>query len=115
MLERGSARKVIIHLNEDTASDRAFTYQQVFEFLFERGVAGATLTRPNEGFGGHHRLHDRDGRGGSRQHLPVRIEFTEKTELAEALLEQLCELVQDGLIEMQETTIVKAAKQEAPL
>jgi PII-like signaling protein len=115
MLHRGLARKVVVHLNEDTASNRTFAYEQVFTFLYDKGVAGATLIRPEEGFGSHHQRHDREGHGTSRRHLPVRIEFIETVELVETLLPELCELVQDGLIEMQDTTIVKAAKQEAPL
>ncbi len=37
MLNRGLARKVTIHLNDDTASDNAFTYEQVFAYLFAMG------------------------------------------------------------------------------
>jgi PII-like signaling protein len=43
------------------------------------------------------------------EHLPVRIEFLEGEAVVERLLPQLCELVTDGLIEMQATTVVKSA------
>jgi uncharacterized protein len=113
MLPRGLARKVTIHLNEDSSSDRTFTYEQVFQFLYDQGVAGATLSRLQEGFGGHRQIHGQDRSGTSRDHLPVRIEFIESPERVETLLPALCEMVRDGLIEMQDTMIVKAAKQEA--
>lgn len=113
MLSRGIARKVTIHLNEDSSSDRTFTYEQVFQFLYDQGVAGATLSRLQEGFGGHHQIHVQEGSGASRRHLPVRIEFIDSPARVEALLPALCDLVQDGLIEMQDTTVVKAAQQEA--
>lgn len=115
MLHRGLARKVTIHLNEDTASNKTFTYEQVFAFLFERGIAGATLTRPQEGFGAHHQRHDREGHGARRRHLPVRIEFIEAPDLVESILPDLCALLDDGLIEMHDTIVIKAAKKEAPL
>ena len=112
MLSRGLARKVTIHLNEDSSSDRTFTYEQVFQYLYDQGVAGATLSRLQAGFGGHHQIHIQDGSGASRRHLPVRIEFIESPETVETLLPALCDMVRDGLIEMQDTTIVKAAQQE---
>jgi PII-like signaling protein len=114
MLAPGLARKVTIHLNEDTSAGHDFLYRELFNFLRERGVAGATLMRPQAGFGSHHRMHSSEGDGEAGEHLPVRIEFIETNEAAEALLPSLCELITDGLIEVQETTILKAAVREEP-
>jgi PII-like signaling protein len=111
MLTPGGAKKVTIHLNEDTSAGEDFLYKQIFSFLRDRGVAGATLIRPAAGFGSHHRTHSTDG---DTEHLPVRIEFIETKETTERLLPSLCELITDGLIETQETTIVKAAFREEP-
>jgi hypothetical protein len=80
------------------------------KFLYEQEVAGATLIRPQEGFGNHHQRHEV-----TRRSLPIRIEFIDTPEVVEAILPTLCEIVSDGLIEMQETTVVKSAKREAPL
>jgi uncharacterized protein len=114
MLTRGSAKKVTVYVNDDTSSDRNFTYEQVLDLLYQRGLAGATLIRPQEGFGASHRLRDREGQGARKLHLPVRIEFIDSSDTVEAILPELCEIVQDGLIEMQDTTIVKVAKKEQP-
>ncbi len=115
MLATGSATKVTIHLNEDTTAGHDFLYNEIFAFLRERGVAGATLIRPAAGFGSHHRTHSAEAGEADRNHLPVRLEFIESKGIAEALLPQLCELITDGLIETQETIIVKAAVKEEPL
>jgi uncharacterized protein len=112
MLIRGRAQKVTVYLNEDSSSDQNFTYRQVLDELQQRGVAGATLIRPEEGFGSGHRLHDREGQGVKSLHLPVRIEFIDSPEVVESVLPRLCDLVQDGLIDLQETTIIKSAKRE---
>jgi uncharacterized protein len=112
MLALGLAKKVTIHLNEDTTSRHDFLYHEIFTFLRERGVAGATLIRPAAGFGSHHRMHSVEGELEEKEHLPVRIEFIESTDAADALLPSLCELVTDGLIEAQETTVIKAAVRE---
>lgn len=112
MLTRGPARKVTVHLNEDTSSEQGFLYQQVLSLLLEQGVGGATLIRPEAGFGSHRHLHEKEGHGAQQRHLPIRIEFIESPELVERLLPSLCEIVKDGLIDVHETTIVKIAKQE---
>jgi uncharacterized protein len=109
MLAPGIAKKVTIHLNEDTTARHDFLYREIFELLKERGVAGATLIRPAAGFGAHHRTHSTEGGLSEKEHLPVRIEFIETKEAADALLPSLCELITDGLIESHETTVLKAA------
>lgn len=115
MLTRGTAKKVTIHLNEDTSSGEGFTYERVFAFLMDQGVSGATLTRPEQGFGAHHRRHSKAGHGAENRHLPVRIEFIEGTDAVEAILPALCEMVEDGLIEAHDTTVIKFATQEPVL
>jgi PII-like signaling protein len=110
MLKPGLASKVTIHLNDDTSSSTSFLYEQVFQFLYDNGVAGATLTRPQAGFGSHHHSHSRDSYGPSGSHLPVQIQFIDSPEAVSRLLPALCDLVKDGLIEMQDTTVIKAAR-----
>ena len=102
MLSPGKATKVTIHVNEDTSSRNDFPYNEIFTFLRERGVSGATLIRPTAGFGSHRRTHSTEGNEAEREHLPVRIEFIESLHAAEALLPSLCELITDGLIEAHE-------------
>jgi hypothetical protein len=114
MLSPGLAKKVTIHLNEDTTASHDFLYNEIFTFLRNRGVAGATLIRPTAGFGSHHRMHSTEGDDGAREHLPVRIEFIESVDAAEAILPALCTLITDGLVEVQDTTILKSAAREEP-
>jgi uncharacterized protein len=112
MLAPGLAKKVTIHLNEDTSSGHDFLYNEIFTYLREHGVAGATIIRPQSSFGSHHRVHSTEGNTADREHLPVRIEFIESPKAADVLLPALCELITDGLIEVQETTIVKTVARE---
>ena len=114
MLTPGLAKKVTIHLNEDTSARHDFLYNEIFSFLQKHCVAGATLIRPQAGFGSHHRVHSTHGGVADKEHLPLRIEFIESKEAAEALLPALCELITDGLIEVQDTTILKTVAREEP-
>ncbi|MGA2135989.1 MAG: DUF190 domain-containing protein [Bryobacteraceae bacterium] len=112
LLKPGPAKKITIHLNEDTIARHDFLYSEIFAFLRERGVAGATLIRPAAGFGSHHRMHSVEGGQAEREHLPVRIEFIETQDAAAALLPALCELITDGLIEAHDTIVLKSVARE---
>jgi PII-like signaling protein len=49
------------------------------------------------------------------EHLPLRIEFVETSERVDELLPTLYAMVTDGLIEVQDTTVVKSAMQGQPI
>ena len=115
MMTLGPAKKVIIHLNEDTSSITDFLYRDIFSFLLAQGVSGATMIRPEAGFGMHHRVHTQNGAGVQREHLPVRIEFIESEERLQFLLPELCRITTDGLIEAHDTMILKLAATESEL
>jgi len=109
MLTTGPALKVIVHVNADISSHTRFLHEEVLQLLFERGVAGATLLRVQSGFGAHHRLHTQGAAGVEGEHLPVRIEFIEAKDVVDAILPALYELISDGVVEVQNTMILKIA------
>jgi PII-like signaling protein len=109
MLSPGLAKKVAIHLNEDTSSRNDFLSREILSLLLREGVAGATVLRPEAGFGSHKRVHTREGGIDTAHHMPLRIEFIESANKFEQLLPALMELVTDGLIEAHDTTILKRA------
>ena len=65
------------------------------------------------GFGAHQQMHTPKIEALS-EHLPIRIEFIETPERVDALLPALYDMVTDGLIEVQDTTIVKIARKDRP-
>ncbi len=114
MLVPGPAKKVTIHLNEDTSSGSDYLSREIVSLLLKEGVAGATVLRPEAGFGSHHRMHTQAGGIDTAQHMPLRIEFIDTEQTLRRLLPLLQELVTDGLIEAQDTVILKAAVGIAP-
>ena len=114
MIKPGPAKKVTVHLNDDTSTQSDFIHEQVFSFLFSRGIAGATVLRPDAGFGDHHHKHGHEGPGMERRHLPIQIQFVEEAHIVDGLLPALFDLVVDGMIEMHDTVVLKAARQEPP-
>jgi PII-like signaling protein len=111
MLSKGAAKKVTIYLNEDTQRHLSPLYESILSFLIHKGVAGATATRALAGFGGHGVLHTPKAEV-LAEHLPIRIEFVEAAEKVEELLPTLYDMVSDGLIEVQDTTVIKVAMKD---
>jgi PII-like signaling protein len=109
VLSVGPAKKVTIHLNEDTSSGGDFLKNEILSLLFDKGIAGATVFRPEAGFGSHHRIHSSEGGADTAGHMPVRIEFIDTGRNIAPLLPLLEGLVTDGLIEVQDTVILKVA------
>ncbi len=109
MLKAGPAKKTTVYVGEDVHHHGEPLYLAVLNYLFYHGVSGATVTKGVAGFGADHRLHtarilEMSG------NLPVKIEFVETQEAVDTLLPKLLQMVGDGgLIEIQETTILKAA------
>jgi uncharacterized protein len=109
VLSAGPAKKVTIHLNEDTSSQTDYLSREILSLLLKQGVAGATVVRPEAGFGSHHRIHSQGTGIDGTQHMPLRIEFIDTEQKMETLLPLLEELITDGLIEAQDTMVLKVA------
>lgn len=112
MLTQGPAKKVTIFINEDTQHHMGALHDAIMTFLMHKGVSGATATRAYSGFGSHQMLHTPKIEVLSYS-LPIRIEFVERAEKVEEILPTLYEMVSDGLIEVQDTTVVKMARKPA--
>ena len=113
MLSKGPAKKVTIYVNEDTRHHLGSLYESVMTFLLHKGVAGATATKALEGFGPHKVLHT-PGTEFAAEHFPIKVEFVETAERVNELLPALYDMVNDGLIEVQDTTVVKAVRKDRP-
>src|SRR6516162_1258540 len=111
MLQKGSAKKVTIYVNEDTQYHLQPLYEAILTYLMHKGVAGATASRAAAGFGPHQVMHTTKTEF-LTEHLPMRIEFVESAEKVNALMPSLYDMVTDGLIEVQDTTIVKSVMHE---
>ena len=111
MLTSGPAKKVAIYVGEDQQYHGAAAYSAILDFLFFRGVSGATVTRGIAGFGADHHLHT-TRMVDLATRLPVKIEFIESAEKVAEILPKLQVMCGTGLIETQDTTVVKAATAE---
>jgi PII-like signaling protein len=109
MLKSGPAKKVTIYVGEDHQYHGQSVYAAILDFLFYRGISGATVTRGIAGFGADHHLHTtRIER--LTENLPIKIEFIESPDKVDELMPKLHELVGTGLIEAQDTTVLKPSE-----
>ena len=113
MLQPGKAIKVSIYLSDGATHHGVPIYSSILDFLFYRGVAGATVMKGIAGFGADHHMHSSHVVEISDR-LPLKIEFIETREKVDALLGKLEELAGSGLIELQETTVAKPAQLSKP-
>jgi PII-like signaling protein len=116
MLKQGPAKKICIYVGEDQQYHGQALYAAILDYLFYRGVSGASVIRGIAGFGADHKMHT------ARilrltENLPVKIEFVETPEKLDEILPKLHDMVGVGLIDVQDTTILKpsqAHEGEAP-
>src|SRR5580698_8862276 len=112
MLTAGPAKKVTIYVGRDHQYRGESVYMAILEFLFYHKVSGASATRGTAGFGADHHMHT-DRILVLTENLPVKVEFIESPEKVDELLPKLHEMVGTGLIEIQDTTIVKPSEASA--
>ena len=95
MLNAGKAVKVSIYLSEGATHHGVATYSSILDFLFYRGVSGATAVKGIAGFGADHLMHSASFVEIS-DHLPIKIQFIESREKVDELLGKLEELAGTG-------------------
>jgi len=109
MLKAGPAKKVSIYVGEDHQYHGQSLYSAILNFLFYHGISGASVARGIAGFGADHHLHTMRIEV-LTQDLPIKVEFIETPEKVEEVLPKLHELAGTGLIEVQDTFVVKPAE-----
>jgi PII-like signaling protein len=111
MLRKGTAKKVTIFVNEDTQRHLGSLCDAILTFLLHKGVSGATATRAIAGFGAHQVIHTTKIEL-LTEHLPIRIEFIESAEKVDEIMPTLYDMVNDGVIEVQDTNVIKVANKD---
>ncbi len=106
MLTQGPAKRVTVYTTEAAKHHHQPVYMAVLQYLFYHGVSGATVTRGVAGYGASHHMHTTQFEVLSTN-LPIKVQFIESAERVDALLPKIYEMVSGGLIEVQDTTIIK--------
>ena len=108
MLSTGPAKKVTVYVMEGQRYHGTACYAAILDYLFFRGISGATVTRGVAGFGTDHKLHTSSLVDLSDQ-MPIKIEFLETPDRVQEVLPKLSEMACHGVIEVHDTTVVMPA------
>ncbi|HYX42570.1 MAG TPA: DUF190 domain-containing protein [Pyrinomonadaceae bacterium] len=106
MLARGPAKKLVIYVNARQHYGNEPVYEAVVRFLHRHGCAGATVTRAVAGYGTSGKLHEAH-LFSLTEDVPMRIEAVDSEQKITALLPWIYDMVARGLIEVQDTEVVK--------
>jgi len=106
MLNPGPAKKLVVTVNESDRRHGQAVYNVLLNLFRKKGLAGATVTRAIAGF---------TGRGAIQtismvdlsMSIPVRIEVVDTEEAINSVLPDVYDIVERGLVEIQETQVVK--------
>ncbi len=112
MLEKGPAKKVTVWVNEESRHHHEKLWLAVFDYLRHKRIAGASVTHTKMSFGARQHVHNAELP--DTPEFSYRIEFIETPGRVDEVLPTLFEMVGDGLIEVQDTTIIKAASEREP-
>lgn len=102
-LEKASRLK--IYVGESDRWENLPAYKAVVHFLREKGFRGATVTQGVYGFGKRSLLHASSPLRLSMD-MPIIIEAVDRKERFEEVLPQLVRMVRDGLITLEDVTVV---------
>lgn len=106
MSPQGSAVRLTILIGEADQWHHHPTYTEIVHRAHAAGLAGATVMRGIEGFGASSHLHTTRILSLSED-LPVAIIIVDSREAIDAFLPQLDELVTEGLVILDDVTVVK--------
>ncbi|MCA9954574.1 MAG: DUF190 domain-containing protein, partial [Anaerolineales bacterium] len=110
---QGKAVRVTIYIGESDHYEGKSLYMAILHFLKQEGASGATVLRGLAGFGAHSRIHTATLVDLSAD-LPIRVEWIDQADLVANLLPQLRQMVNDGLITVEEVDVVQYAPGRRP-
>jgi PII-like signaling protein len=100
------ARHVMIFINSTDQWHGRPLYSALVQLCQQRGIAGATVTRSEEGYGAHHLLHTTRLLELSED-LPVRIDIVDLPEHIDPLLTVLGDMIGEGLVTVSNVHVIR--------
>ena len=106
IVDTGKRVRIYIGEKDKAEGQHEPLWETILKLLQREGAAGATLVRGLAGFGTHQKLHIARV-ADIVTDLPVVIEWLDGPERIERLLPQVCDMVREGTITLEDVQIVK--------
>jgi PII-like signaling protein len=107
------ARQVTVFVNSTDQWHGRPLYAAVVQLCRERGIAGATVSRCEEGYGAGRHLHTTRVMELS-ENLPVRVEIIDLPERIDPLLPALGDMIGEGLVVIANVHVLRFMPDPAP-
>lgn len=111
MVKSGPAKKLSIYLDESYRIHGKPAFEAVLNILYQRKIAGASVFRGIEGYGSDGVFHTSKILELSTA-LPVKIEAVDSEKRINEIVLEITPLLQKGLIEVSDTTVIKCCTRE---
>ena len=106
MVKSGPAKKLTIFVEESDKLHGKPVYEILLDIFYKKKIAGASVFRGIEGYGSDGVFHTAKILELSTN-LPVKIEVVDSEEMINGVLEEVSSIVENGLIEVSDTNVVK--------
>lgn len=106
MLDKGAAKKLVVYVSSIERYGNEPVYKAIVNFLHEQGCAGATVTKAIAGYGTSGKIR-KPKLFSIVENMPMRIEAVDSEQKINAVLPWIYEMVESGLIEVQDTEVIK--------
>ncbi|HLO00884.1 MAG TPA: DUF190 domain-containing protein [Pyrinomonadaceae bacterium] len=111
MLQKGPAKKLVVYVNTLQHYKSKPLYEAIVQFAHRHGCAGATVTKAVSGYGQSGKVHEAHLFSISED-VPMRVEIVDSEQKISALLPWIYDMVDKGLIEVQDTEVIKHSTQQ---
>ncbi len=111
MVKSGPAKKLTIYVDEADKLHGKPIYEVLLDIFYKRKIAGASAFRGFEGYGSDGVFHTAKILELSTS-LPVKVEVVDSAEMINDVLEDVTAIVENGLIEVSDTTVVKCCSRK---
>jgi PII-like signaling protein len=109
MVRKGPAKKLTIYVDETDKHGARPVYEVLMNLFYKRNIAGVSVFRGIAGYGSDRVFHTAKMLELSRD-LPIRIEVVDAAEMIDAVLPEVSDIVERGLIEVSDTQVIKCCK-----
>ncbi len=112
MLQKGPAKKLVVYVNTMQHYKSKPVYEAIVEFARRHGCSGATVTKAVSGYGSSGKVHEAH-LFSITEDVPMRVEVVDSEQKINALLPFIYDMVDKGLIEVQDTEVIKHTTHQA--
>jgi uncharacterized protein len=109
MVKRGPAKKLTIFIDETDKFEGRPVYEALMDILYKKKIAGVSVFRGVAGYGSDGIFHTAKMLELSVS-LPMKVEAVDSEEMINAVLPDIADIVEKGLIEISDTYVIACCR-----